>query len=57
MLRKLTHLAKSPEARAQAQRLAGKARQLANDPKRREQMESARRRFGQRRGGGPGAAA
>jgi hypothetical protein len=56
MLGKLSRLARSPQARAQAQRLAGKARQVASDPRRRAQLESAKRRFGGRRGG-PGAAA
>ena len=59
MLKKLTDYAKSPEARAEAQKLAEKAKEFANDPKRREQIEAARRRFTQKRDGhddGPKAA-
>jgi hypothetical protein len=60
MLKKLTDYAKSPEARAEAQKLAEKAKQFANDPKRREQIEAAKRKFTQKRGdddGPPKAAA
>lgn len=59
MLKKLTDYAKSPEARAEAEKLAEKAKQFANDPKRREQIEAAKRKFQQKRGGpddGPKAA-
>jgi hypothetical protein len=59
MLKKLTDYAKSPEARAEAQKLAEKAKQFANDPKRREQIEAAKRKFQQKRDGpseGPKAA-
>ena len=59
MLKKLTDYAKSPEARSEAQKLAEKAKEFANDPKRREQIEAARRRFTQKRDGhddGPKAA-
>jgi hypothetical protein len=49
MLKKLTDYAKSPEARAEAQKLADKAKEFANDPKRREQIEAAKRRFAQKR--------
>ena len=59
MLKKLADYAKSPEARAEAQKLAEKAKEFANDPKRREQIEAAKRRFTQKRDGhddGPKAA-
>jgi len=45
---KLTELANSP----QAQRLTDKAKQFANDPKTREQIENAKRKLSDRRGGG-----
>ena len=61
MLKKLTDYAKSPEARAEAQKLADKAKAFANDPKRREEIEAVKRKFAQKRdghgGGGPKAAA
>lgn len=52
MLKKLTDYAKSPEARAKAQQLADKAKEFTNDPKRREQIDAAKRKLTQKRGGG-----
>jgi hypothetical protein len=54
MLKKLTDYAKSPEARAEAQKLADKAKAFANDPKRREELEAIKRKFAQKRDGHDG---
>ena len=43
-LKKITDYAKSPEAKAQAQELADKAKKFANDPKRKEEFESVKRK-------------
>jgi hypothetical protein len=44
LLKKLTDYAKSPEAKAQATEFAGKAKKFANDPKRKEELESVKRK-------------
>jgi hypothetical protein len=52
---KLAELASSP----QGKKLTDKVHKLANDPKRREQIENAKRKLNERRskgGGGPKAA-
>lgn len=50
MLKKLTDYANSPEAKAKAQELAHKAKQFANDPKRKEEFESVKRKVTEKLG-------
>jgi hypothetical protein len=50
MLKKLTDYAKSPAAKAQAQELADKAKQFANDPKRKEEFENVKRKVSEKLG-------
>jgi hypothetical protein len=50
LLKKLTDYAKSPEAKAQAQDLADKAKKFANDPKRKEEFESVKRKVSEKLG-------
>ncbi len=55
MLKKLTDYAKSPAAKAQAQELADKAKQFANDPKRKEEFENVKRKLNEKLGKDDGA--
>jgi hypothetical protein len=50
LLKKLTDYAKSPEAKAQAQELADKAKAFANDPKRKEEFEAVKRKVNEKLG-------
>jgi hypothetical protein len=50
LLKKLTDYAKSPEVKAQAQDLAGKAKQFATDPKRKEEFDSVKRKVNEKLG-------
>ena len=50
LLKKLTDYANSPEAKAKAQELAGKAKQFANDPKRKEEFENVKRKVSEKLG-------
>ena len=50
LLKKLTDYAKSPEAKQQAQELADKAKKFANDPKRKEEFESVKRKVSEKLG-------
>jgi hypothetical protein len=50
LLKKITDYAKSPEAKAQAQEFADKAKQFANDPKRKEEFESVKRKVSEKLG-------
>jgi hypothetical protein len=50
LFKKITDYAKSPEAKAQAQELADKAKKFANDPKRKEEFESVKRKVSEKLG-------
>ena len=50
LLKKLTDYANPPEAKAKAQDLAGKAKQFANDPKRKEEFENVKRKVSSKLG-------
>jgi hypothetical protein len=50
LLKKLTDYANSPEAKAKAQELADKAKQFANDPKRKEEFENVKRKVSEKLG-------
>ncbi len=50
LLKKITDYANSPEAKAKAQELADKAKQFANDPKRKEEFESVKRKVSEKLG-------
>jgi hypothetical protein len=50
LLKKLTDYAKSPQAKAQAQELADKAKQFANDPKRKEEFENLKHKVSEKLG-------
>ena len=50
LLKKITDYANSPEAKAKAQELAEKAKQFANDPKRKEEFESVKRKVTEKLG-------
>jgi hypothetical protein len=50
LLKQLTDYVKSPEAKAKAQELAEQAKQFANDPKRKEEFESVKRKVSEKLG-------
>jgi hypothetical protein len=50
LLKQITDYVKSPEVKAQAQELAGKAKQFANDPKRKEEFENVKRKVTEKLG-------
>ena len=50
LLKKITDYAKSPEAKAQVQELADKAKKYAEDPKRKEELESIKRKVSEKLG-------
>ena len=50
LLKKLTDYAKSPQAQAQAKELADKAKQFANDPKRKEEFENLKHKVSEKLG-------
>ena len=50
LLKKLTDYANSPEAKAKASELAGKAKQFANDPKRKEEFENLKHKVSEKLG-------
>ena len=50
LIKQLTDYVKSPEAKAQAQELADKAKQFANDPKRKEEFEAVKRKVNEKLG-------
>jgi hypothetical protein len=55
LLKKLTDYANSPETKAKAQELAEKAKQFANDPKRKEEFENVKRKVSEKLGKDDGA--
>jgi hypothetical protein len=50
LFKKITDYAKSPAAKEQAQELADKAKKFANDPKRKEEFESVKRKVSEKLG-------
>jgi hypothetical protein len=50
LLKQITDYVKSPEVKAQAQELADKAKQFANDPKRKEEFENVKRKVTEKLG-------